>query len=318
MSLTAIDLDRHRALGIPPELLEQAGVRRVTDYEARELLGLNGQAGNFAGLVYPYVAPGSRHRVTARLRLDHPPVRSDGRPDGKYRAPYGDNRHLYFVPGTADLLPDVTAPVVFVEPEKGALALTAAAERQGRRLLPIAMGGCWGWRGRIGKAEDADGARVDVKGPLPDFDRVTWTGRDAIVLLDARPNDSVQAARRALARELEARGAIVRHAHLPDDDPTINGPDDFVGARGPAALFAVLDAAVPADFERTTHGSIIATSLDNVRLALQRLTVRPMYDGSRGKCWCAAPCSTTPTWMHSGSRSTTSVGSGRARNCSRQ
>ena len=105
----------------------------------------------------------------------------------------------------------------------------------------LATGGCWSWRGRIGKAENAQGTTVDVKGPLPDFKRIPWTSRRAIIFFDANPNDSVLAARHDLARVLRQWGADVRHAHLPNDDPQVNGPDDFLAQRGDAALWAVID-----------------------------------------------------------------------------
>lgn len=46
------------------------------------------------------------------------------------------------------------------------------------------MGGCWGWRGRIGKVENPRGERVDELGPLPDL-ACASNGRNAIILLDA-------------------------------------------------------------------------------------------------------------------------------------
>jgi hypothetical protein len=98
----------------------------------------------------------------------------------------------------------------------------------------------------IGKTTDPDGARVDEKGPLPDLDRVEWTGRDAVVLFDANAmtNAQVQTARRALAQQLATRGAGVRLATLPQE-PGVNGPDDFWAAHDDDALFALLDAAIP-------------------------------------------------------------------------
>src|SRR5262249_40219485 len=131
---------------------------------------------------------------------------------------------------------------------------------------------------RIGKETSANGARVDVKGPLPDFQRVVWTGRTVIILFDARPNDSVRAARQGLARALRQWGAQVRHAHLPNDDQHVNGPDDFVGAAGDAALWRVVDNAMPEDFARDEKERIIATSLNNIRLALSKLGIDLRYD----------------------------------------
>ncbi len=276
-TLTPQDVACHGALGIDADLLHQARVQRVTDREARDLLSINGKSGDYSGLTYPYPDPRTGRTTTHRVRLDDP------EPDGKkYRAPFGDHRHLYFPPGVRDLLSDVSVPVVLVEAEKSALAITAAATRAHRRVLPIALGGCWNFRGRIGKTTTARGTRVDETGPLPDFHLITWADRASTILFDARPNDSVRAARQQLARVLRPWGASVQHAHLPDDDPRVNGPDDLIRWQGDAALWAVLDRVLPEDFVRFPHGpragQIVATSLDNIRIALSRLRVVVTFD----------------------------------------
>jgi predicted P-loop ATPase len=280
--VTSADYDTHARLGIPRELLTRARVCRLDDHDARHALSVNGKAGDFAGLWYPYFHPQTNRPVTGRLRRDHPPLDASGKPEAKYLAPFGDNRHLYFPPDCAEHLADTSMMVAIAESEKAALAILAAAARAGRRILPIALGGCWSWRGVIGKTEDATGQRGDVKGTLPDFSLVTWDARPTVILFDANPNDSVRAARRQLARELRDRGAVVRHGHLPDDDHRINGPDDLVAVRGDDALWRVIDGATAEDFLRHPEkGHILADSLDNLRLALTRFAIRLAYDEFR-------------------------------------
>src|SRR4029077_16206652 len=114
-------------LGIGPELLERARVERLTDAEARQECGVKGP-GDMGGIVFPYFSPMDGLRRTCRLRRDHPEMES-GKPRKKYVVAYGDRRHLYFVPGCAELVSDRTLPVVLVEAEKSALALVAWAER---------------------------------------------------------------------------------------------------------------------------------------------------------------------------------------------
>lgn len=278
-ALRPSDIDSFARLRIDTALLAEAQVRFVNDREGRDLLGINGQAGDFNGIEFPYMDPHTGFRVTSRVRLDHPPLRPDGTPDGKYRSGYGDNRHLYFAPGAGPLLTDVKVPVVFVEAEKSSLALTAAAARHGLPLLVVATGGDWGWRGRIGKVIDPSGARVDEKGPLLDLSRITLSGRTAIIMFDANAatNPQVQGARRAFAKVLTARGASVRIADVPVENG-INGPDDFVGRHGDDALFALLDGSVPYDFVRNAAGRILANDLDNIRLALAKLGMSVEYD----------------------------------------
>ena len=140
--LTPEDLARFARLGINEELLAAAGVQRVTNREAREKYGITGH-GDMAGILFPYGSPLTGTRCTARLRRDNPEI-EDGRPKNKYISAYGDRRHLYLVPGCADLVSDFTVPIVLVEAEKSALALTAWGERVGRKMLPVAMGGVLG------------------------------------------------------------------------------------------------------------------------------------------------------------------------------
>ena len=137
---------------------------RVTESEARDY-GFTGY-GDRAGIIIPYIDPETARRVTARLRRDNPET-ENGKPKNKYISAYGDSRHLYFVPGIV-LNDDST--VVLVEAEKSALALYAWAERRRANIVPVAMGGCWGWRGRVGKCETSNGQRIDELGPLPDLE----------------------------------------------------------------------------------------------------------------------------------------------------
>lgn len=93
------------------------------------------------------------------------------KPQGKYVSAYGDARHLFMPPGAAAKLADSQIPIALVESEKASLALTAWAARIGMELTPLAMGGCWGWRGQhVAKRIAPNGEYEDVAGPLPDLD----------------------------------------------------------------------------------------------------------------------------------------------------
>lgn len=181
--LNRSDLAMFARLGVDAELLMRAGVCRVSDAEARELYGILGSATkNMAGIVFPYHSVVNGQRVTARIRRDHPEIEG-GKEKNKYISAYGDRKHLYYPPDAAGKLKKPETPVVLVEAEKSALALTAWAERTRTDILPVALGGCWGWRGRIGKVENARGERVDEEGPIPDLH--CCDGRKVYVLLDA-------------------------------------------------------------------------------------------------------------------------------------
>jgi hypothetical protein len=148
------------------------------------------------------------------------------------------------VPGARALIGDVTVPVPIVEAEKSALALTALGVRAGRRLLAVATGGCWGWRGKTGIEPGPNGEREQARGPLPDLDRITWRGRKALIIFDAdvASNPKVAAAREALAKELHHRGARVHLVDLQEGGLTC-GPDDYIAVHGAEALLELVDTA---------------------------------------------------------------------------
>jgi Domain of unknown function (DUF3854) len=241
-SLRQADFDTFGRLGIPEELLVQAHVQRVTDREAREKYGITGPVTNdMSGIVFPYFSLATGARVTARLRRDNPEIEA-GKEKNKYISAFGDRKHLFFPPGAAAELQDADTPVVLVEAEKSALALTAYARRAGMKLLAVGMGGCWGWRGRTGKAENARGERVDETGPISDLNYVN--GRKVFVLLDSNvaSNPKVQRARAALVRELCKRKCEVMVCNLPAAEG-VNGPDDFIAVCGDEAMKKVFAEA---------------------------------------------------------------------------
>jgi hypothetical protein len=147
-------------------MLERAGVVRVTDREARDGYGIRG-GGDMAGLAFQYFEPSTmangRRRWYVRVRRDNPQI-DGGKEKNKYMSPYGDRKHLYFPP-CPELFSDTSVPIVLVEAEKSALALMAWSERAGRIILPLAMGGCWGWRGQTSITTTATGERVPETRP---------------------------------------------------------------------------------------------------------------------------------------------------------
>jgi putative DNA primase/helicase len=244
MNLGPADLASFAKLGIPPDLLSAAQVQRVNDREARDAFGIT-YSGDKSGIVFPYFI-GDR-RATARLRRDNPEVDVEGKPQNKYIAPWGDHRHLYFPPGFLDTVnKDSEVAIVAVEAEKSALAGTAWAQRTGARLVFVALGGCWGWRGRIGKTESPNGTRVDVKGPLPDL--AICDGRKVYILLDsnAGTQPKVQAAERAFVAELRSRKCDVLTCRIPVLNG-VNGPDDLIAVAGDDAMADVIASAKPND-----------------------------------------------------------------------
>lgn len=229
-----------RRFQIPPELLELAGIRHGTDAEVRELLGMNGRAGqDLSGIIIPYRDPRDGRCLSHRVRLDTPAA------DAKYLSEPGC-RYLFFPPVEGGELGDVSVRAVLVEAEKSALALTALAHRRGLRLLPVAVGGVWGWKRRNGLELTADGRHEPVTAPSPSLEWIAWEGRKAIVAFDSNVTGrhDLGRARLALAEELRKRGAHVLIANVPGRQG-VNGPDDLIAVAGDNAALELLDRAAP-------------------------------------------------------------------------
>lgn len=269
-SLTSQDLASLERSFITLEVARRAGLFRVDSAEGAALVGRNG-GGDYAGVVFPYIWPGEVEPREFRLRRDRPELERKGdgalKPKDKYLAPPGRGNLAYIPPGTPpEHLSDTSIQVACTEGEKKALALQRYFVERGERALVVAFSGAWNWRGTVGKSNDETGQRCDVKGPIPDLDRITWEGRTVFVIYDTnvRTNDSVAAARRELAKELKSRGAVVKLVDLPQIDG-VNGVDDLLFLKGPefvSSLFAEADGR-PEAGERSGRGSQ-ATALVNL------------------------------------------------------
>lgn len=228
--------DRFR---ISPELLASVGVRNASDNEVRELLGIHARLGqDLSGIVFPYRDPRDGSLKGHRVRLGKP--LSDGQ---KYLSEKGC-RVVFFAANSGIVLTDTTVPIVIVEAEKSALALTSLGERHARKLLAIATGGVWGWKRKVGIAQTPSGDRKSRTGPSPSLDWIAWRDRNAIIAYDSnvagRPD--LEKARLALAVELMTRGAKVFIASTPKRRE-VNGPDDVIALLGDEEALQMLDRA---------------------------------------------------------------------------
>jgi putative DNA primase/helicase len=249
--LTSNDLVALESRWIDRDTAKRQLLRRVDAIDGSALVGRNG-TGNYAGMVIPNVWPGQDRIREYRLRRDHPEF-ENGKPKAKYVAPPGRGNLLYFPVGTDPAwLNDGQLSLVITEGEFKAIALARAAchgHPPGQpRFLVVAISGVWNWKGTIGKTTDADGNRVDVKGAIPDLDRLVWDERRVVIVFDAdlEHNESVQAARFMLTRELRSRAAQVSWFCWPADRPPLaKGIDDLLAALGPEPVLQLIAAAQP-------------------------------------------------------------------------
>lgn len=233
-ALTGMDEQMFMRAGCDLEIVRRAGVERVTPEEAFDVYGIRLESEG--GICFPYFSPPNgnpRQRLTARIR-------QDGRTERKYLSPYGDRRHLYIPPVNPAWLLNPKTPVMLVEAEKSSLAITGWAERHNFPIIAIALGGCWGWRGRVGIMVNPDGERVEEKGPLAELDlcdnRMVYVTYDRNIT----KNNQVYVAREKVIEELHRRKAdvfLIDLPILPNEKVPINGPDDFLGAYGDEEFF---------------------------------------------------------------------------------
>jgi predicted P-loop ATPase len=247
--LTESDLRGLESRWISAPLATAAGIRRVSSDEGREMFAR--KRDDMAGLIIPYTWPGESGVREYRLRRDHPELEMDPetkafREVNKYIGPPGRSNLIYVPPtiGPTDLQ-NVALPVVLTEGEFKTLALDRAAtsDTERRRFLPLGLSGVWNWRGTIGKTSGPDGLRRDVKGVVPDFDRIAWKKRRVFVAFDADivRKPKVKAARAELMRELRRREGHVGVIEWPETQG--KGIDDFLASQGLDAFLALMASA---------------------------------------------------------------------------
>jgi Domain of unknown function (DUF3854) len=248
--LTQGDLEMLERSWITRELADLAMLRRVGAVEGREIVGQKGSR-DCSGILIPYYWPGDPSPINYRIRRDHPDLvqGKDGVPkqDRKYLGSPGTGNRLYLPPAiTLEDLSDVHTPAAIVEGEKKALAARRLANHEcdRPRFIPIAIPGVWNWRGVVGKTGGPNGERLDVKGPIPDLNRIRWDRRTVYIIFDTNvhTNEAVKQACSGLARLLAQAGALVKFVTLPEECG-VNGVDDLLANLGPEKVLELIDQA---------------------------------------------------------------------------
>ena len=296
-ALTQQDLDNLERRWIQPELARQMALRRVSSAEAAPILNRSRTRGNYDGILIPNIFPGDSGPRGYRIRRDCPEIESgkDGtrKEMNKYLSAYGDRNMLYFVPGTnPDWLTDPTLPVAITEGEFKCGALFRFA-RHGispsnprPQYLAIALPGVWNFRGKVATTVGPKGEPRDVKGVIPDFDRITWRDRPVYIVFDVnvRTNDAVRSARRKLSYELQDRGAKVLWVDLPEVEG-VNGVDDLLARKGVELVLHLFREArpAPAPRRRVSVSGTAANSGEESTSNNQKLTGKvAQYEATSG------------------------------------
>lgn len=192
-------------------------------------------------LALPYFDPDGKPTGYIRLKPDKP--RKDKKKDGKvikYESPLGVSNRAYFPPGTRAALADPGVPLLLTEGEKKG----AAADQHG--FPCVGLPGVWAWQVKRGR--DDQGRGTGPRQLIPDLAGVAWTGRRVVIAFDSdlQEKPEVLWAEWHLADVLRDAGADVRVIRLPGGPGGEKvGLDDFLLARGPDALRALIDSAAP-------------------------------------------------------------------------
>ena len=167
--------------------LAQVACRRVTHAEGAELFD-NKRRQCLSGLLFPYFLLGES-RPCFRLKVDNPPIVRRNRKTRLQRPSHSNTANrLYFVPGVSRAeVANISLPVVITEGEKKTLALYRLAlhEADAARWLPVGVAGVWSWRGAAEETTNANGKRVDIKGPIADLGLINWDGRKVYIVFDS-------------------------------------------------------------------------------------------------------------------------------------
>ena len=176
------DIAKLQDYGVRPRDAVDAGFTRVTSSEAAFYLN-RGDTGEFEGILVPYrlLGAGISH---CRVILDAPVRLKTSK--GKLvpvLQPVASTNHLYYVPGTTpDVQVDTGVPVLLVDSELSALAAMQLWKDGQPPILPVGVGGAWGWRMSATRDDPDGGETKSEKGPVADLkEKIAREGRRVVI-----------------------------------------------------------------------------------------------------------------------------------------
>jgi hypothetical protein len=204
-------------------------------------------------------------------------LRSDGtlHETRKYIHPTGRPNRIYFPPGLSTVaMSDASLPLIITEGEFKALALWRLANYKASslRFVAASVAGVYNWRGTIGKTQGPNGERRDIKGVIPDMERIVCKGRRVLIAFDAdaEKNPKVRTARSRLTAFLLERGCAVGFVEWPIEEG--KGIDDRLASVGPERVLADIEGIEFGGWQtrllRNDKGKLMSC-YENVALFLQ-------------------------------------------------
>lgn len=252
LSLFSQHLDDLKRSGISDHQILECGFssesdpKKIRDLLRWERLELAKKLGPC--LVIPFFGPDGTPLPYSRLKPDQPRTDNTNGSAGKpikYESPKGQGNRVFFPPMTRGVVANAGVPLLITEGEKKA----AKADQEG--FATLGLTGVYGWN--MPRPKGPDGKGVGEWELSPDMMAVAWAKRTVYLVFDsdAATNKSVLWAEYNLAKALQKQGAKVKMVRLPpgpvgeDGTPAKVGLDDYLVAKGPEALRALLGAAPP-------------------------------------------------------------------------
>lgn len=291
-----------RKHGITRATADAAELRYFPSAEALDMLGLISRS-DFQSIGIPYFWPGDQHVREWNMRVLNSEWKTvaDGNTREerfKYLFPHGHPNLLYVpAPTPPELLNDPDVPVWITEGPLKALALRQLAlfglgeGAEKPHALVIAVTGVWGFSGSIGKLKSQNGARVDQKGMLPDFDRIVWQNRRVFIMYDAdwESKEQVKIAGFTLAKQLrEGRGAKTGFLHWDHKQGT--GIDDHILAVGSEHVLR----EIPAVKFKSEMGALPSALLAPKTAADSDVSETALVSLQTSELWSGSPRKGTP------------------------
>lgn len=240
--LTASDYDNFSRSFISPEIIEAAGIFRVSDEQGAEILCRKRQAGkDYSGVVFPYRNELTGEVIEYEIRRDNPDrVNENGREKliKKYLRPNQSKSFLYSAPRTnPEMLKDAFTMLILTEGVKKALAMLNALTDNLQKPSPFlisAISGVDNFR-TAQKQRNEFGGLDAVSDVLPQIRNINLAGREVLIIFDPNvlTNANVYFARHRLAEALLSLGAVVYYLNLPimadERGEKLDGIDDILG-----------------------------------------------------------------------------------------
>lgn len=236
--------DAAQWMKLTPQLVKLAGLCEVTDAEARESLGLPTSGfkkevdpRDMSGIAFKGNDLSGKKRGIYQVRRHHPDM-DKGKVANRWMSAAGSkNRYINTTPGklkAGDL-------VIRVESVKSVWAITASAERVGRKNIKlIDTNGLMGW---MLSDKDEKGDKVGVSYPNPEL--MSLAGHDVLDIPDSNATRSdlapkVESFQEHLLEQVHVNN--LRTVRIPQE-PGVNGPDDYLSRHTDAEFWALVDAA---------------------------------------------------------------------------